>query len=95
MIVRVVISRATRVPCFSLALSTLDLQPTTYRGPEDAFTMTVMMIRQYLFIDRALILPNTYIARHPAASALPLLFARRFVVPLCCLPCDRNLSADP
>lgn len=34
-------SRATRVPCFSLALSTFDLQPTTYRGPDEALTMTV------------------------------------------------------
>ena len=41
MMVKVVISRATRVPCLSLALSTLDRHPTTYRGPEDALTMTV------------------------------------------------------
>ena len=41
MMVSVVISRATRVPCFILALSTLERQPTTYRGPDDALTMTV------------------------------------------------------
>ena len=40
MIVRVVISRATLVPCFSWALSICFLQPTTYRGPLLAFTIT-------------------------------------------------------
>mmetsp|Transcript_37297 Transcript_37297/g.64459 ORF Transcript_37297/g.64459 Transcript_37297/m.64459 type:complete len:233 (+) Transcript_37297:77-775(+) len=38
-IVKVVISRATLVPCFSLLLSSFVLQPTTYRGPEEALTM--------------------------------------------------------
>ena len=40
MMVSVVMSRATRVPGFSLALSTFVRQPTTYRGPLLAFTMT-------------------------------------------------------
>lgn len=40
MIVSVVMSRATRVPDMSLLLSTLLRQPTTYRGPLLAFTMT-------------------------------------------------------
>lgn len=39
--VRVVTSRATRVLGNSLARSTLVLQPTTYRGPLLALTMTV------------------------------------------------------
>mmetsp|Transcript_24163 Transcript_24163/g.62253 ORF Transcript_24163/g.62253 Transcript_24163/m.62253 type:complete len:276 (-) Transcript_24163:152-979(-) len=39
MIVSVVMSRATRVPFVSFALSTFDLQPTTYRGPLEALTM--------------------------------------------------------
>lgn len=41
MIVSVVISSATLVPCLSFALSTFDRQPTTYLGPEEAFTMTI------------------------------------------------------
>ena len=40
MMVSVVMSSATRVPGFSLALSTFVRQPTTYRGPLLAFTMT-------------------------------------------------------
>ena len=40
-------SRATRVPCLSLILSTFDRQPTTYRGPDDALTMTIAFY-QYL-----------------------------------------------
>lgn len=40
MMVSVVMSSATRVPGFSLALSTLVRMPTTYRGPLLAFTMT-------------------------------------------------------
>jgi len=40
MIVRVVMSSDTRVPCFSSFLSMLRRQPTTYRGPFVAFTMT-------------------------------------------------------
>jgi hypothetical protein len=40
MIVNVVISSATRVPATNLDLSTLLLEPTTYRGPLDALTMT-------------------------------------------------------
>ncbi len=40
MMVSVVMSRATRVLGTSLALSTLARQPTTYRGPLLAFTMT-------------------------------------------------------
>ena len=42
--VSVVMSRATRVPCFNLDLSSLDLDPTTYLGPEDALTMTSVAI---------------------------------------------------
>ena len=40
MMVRVVMSSATRVPAVSLSLSTLFRQPTTYLGPLLAFTMT-------------------------------------------------------
>ena len=40
MIVRVVMSRATRVLAVSFVLSTLFRHPTTYRGPLLAFTMT-------------------------------------------------------
>lgn len=40
-IVRVVMSSATLVPCFSFSLSTFDLHPTTYLGPDDAFTITI------------------------------------------------------
>lgn len=40
MMVRVVISNATRVPCTSLDLSTLVRQPTTYLGPLLALTMS-------------------------------------------------------
>ena len=40
MIVRVVMSSATRVPDVSFAFSTLPLHPTTYRGPLLAFTIT-------------------------------------------------------
>jgi hypothetical protein len=40
MMVRVVMSSATRVPEMSLLLSTLLRQPTTYRGPLLALTMT-------------------------------------------------------
>ena len=40
MIVSVVISRATRVLAFSLALSTLFRHPTTYLGPLLALTIT-------------------------------------------------------
>lgn len=47
MIVRVVISSATRVPCFNFALSTFDRQPTTYLGPEDALTMTAIRLESY------------------------------------------------
>lgn len=39
-IVRVVISRTTRVPDVSLSLSTLLRQPTTYLGPLLALTIT-------------------------------------------------------
>mmetsp|Transcript_49545 Transcript_49545/g.112472 ORF Transcript_49545/g.112472 Transcript_49545/m.112472 type:complete len:296 (+) Transcript_49545:497-1384(+) len=39
MMVKVVMSSATRVPGISLALSNLFLQPTTYRGPEEALTI--------------------------------------------------------
>ena len=41
MIVRVVMSRATRAPATSLSLFTLFLHPTTYRGPLLALTITV------------------------------------------------------
>ena len=40
MTVSVVMSSATRVPGFSFTLSTFVRQPTTYRGPLLAFTMT-------------------------------------------------------
>jgi hypothetical protein len=40
MMVRVVMSRATRVVGLRAALLTWRRQPTTYRGPLDAFTMT-------------------------------------------------------
>ena len=40
MTVKVVMSRATRVPGLSLSRLTDDLHPTTYRGPDDALTMT-------------------------------------------------------
>lgn len=40
MIVRVVMSSATRVPAANLSLSTLLRHPTTYRGPLLAFTIT-------------------------------------------------------
>ena len=40
MIVRVVISKTTRVPATSFSLSTLLRQPTTYLGPLLAFTIT-------------------------------------------------------
>lgn len=40
MTVSVVMSRATRVPGLSLSRLTDDLHPTTYRGPDDALTMT-------------------------------------------------------
>lgn len=40
MMVRVVISNATLVPAFNLVLSICLRQPTTYRGPLVAFTMT-------------------------------------------------------
>ena len=45
MIVSVVISRETRTPEINLSLGTLFRHPTTYRGPLDAFTMTVMKMR--------------------------------------------------
>jgi hypothetical protein len=41
MMVRVVMSSATLVPATSFSLSTLLRQPTTYRGPLLAFTITV------------------------------------------------------
>lgn len=44
MIVRVVISSATRAPCFSFSLSTVLRHPTTYRGPLVFFTMTGRVI---------------------------------------------------
>jgi hypothetical protein len=40
MIVRVVMSRETRVPDFSFATGSVGRNETTYRGPEEAFTMT-------------------------------------------------------
>ena len=40
--VRVVISRETRVPGLSLSRLTDDLHPTTYRGPDEALTMTAV-----------------------------------------------------
>ena len=42
MIVRVVMSRATRVPLVSFSLSSLVRTPTTYLGPLLALTMTVV-----------------------------------------------------
>jgi DNA/RNA-binding domain of Phe-tRNA-synthetase-like protein len=62
-------SRATLVPCFRAALSTLDLQPTTYRGPDEALTMTV---RDHISLERWDSLNiATNISHHPAVSALP------------------------
>lgn len=40
MMVRVVMSNATRVPATNFSLSTLFRHPTTYRGPLLALTMT-------------------------------------------------------
>ena len=40
-------SSATRVPGFSFALSTFVRQPTTYRGPLLAFTMTAGATRRF------------------------------------------------
>ena len=40
MMVSVVMSSATRVPFTSFSLSSFVRTPTTYRGPEEAFTMT-------------------------------------------------------
>ena len=40
MIVRVVMSRLTRVPALSLCAGRAGRYETTYRGPEEAFTMT-------------------------------------------------------
>jgi hypothetical protein len=50
MMVSVVMSRATRVPAVSLVLSTLLRQPTTYRGPLLALTMTAGM-KAWCFVD--------------------------------------------
>lgn len=65
-IVRVVMSRATRVPCLSFTLSTLERQPTTYRGPEDALTMTSRS-SVYLVLFAGVI-ECTHISLHPAVS---------------------------
>ena len=51
MIVRVVMSRATRVPAVSLALSTLFRHPTTYLGPLLALTMTA--VKQHLIVTES------------------------------------------
>ena len=47
MMVSVVMSRATRVPEVNFSLSTLPLQPTTYRGPLLAFTITAGRFQQF------------------------------------------------
>ena len=47
MIVRVVISRLTRVPVFSFATGRAGLYDTTYLGPEDALTITAYMPSQW------------------------------------------------
>jgi hypothetical protein len=47
MIVRVVISRTTRVPAVSFSLSTLLRQPTTYLGPLLALTITKQYDNKY------------------------------------------------
>ena len=41
-IVKVVMSSETRVPVLSLATGSVGRYETTYRGPEDAFTITVL-----------------------------------------------------
>jgi len=51
MIVRVVMSSATLVPATSFSLSTLLRQPTTYRGPLLAFTITTLQIPRPTLID--------------------------------------------
>jgi len=77
MMVRVVISRATRVPCFSATLSTFDLHPTTYRGPDDALTITVANVSFYSFC----IIPcKAYIFHHLVVSVLLQLSVPRFVM---------------
>ena len=40
MMVSVVISSDTRTPCTNLDLGTIARTPTTYRGPDDALTMS-------------------------------------------------------
>jgi hypothetical protein len=71
--VRVVISRATRVPCFSLTLSTLDLQPTTYRGPLDAFTITIEKA-----ISNQKVVYGVWLRSREAGSSLTSLFVKLF-----------------
>lgn len=68
-------SSATRVPCLSFALSTFDLHPTTYLGPDDALTITAQQI--HVSNERATITwpanaqarVDAHIVPHPAASA--------------------------
>ena len=40
--VRVVMSKLTRVPAFSFETGRAGRNDTTYRGPDEAFTMTVL-----------------------------------------------------
>ncbi|MFS7920893.1 hypothetical protein Hanom_Chr03g00230231 [Helianthus anomalus] len=48
MIVRVVMSRTTRVPAVSFSLSTLLRHPTTYLGPLLALTITAILHMKYI-----------------------------------------------
>ena len=43
-------SKATRVPDFSFVLSSCRRQPTTYRGPFVAFTITIIEETLYYFV---------------------------------------------
>lgn len=54
MTVNVVISKATRVPGRNLALFNCRRQPTTYRGPFVALTITKINIFIYLLINSKL-----------------------------------------
>lgn len=44
MIVNVVMSRLTRVPALSFETGSAGRKDTTYRGPEEAFTMTIIWL---------------------------------------------------
>src|SRR5690554_5090712 len=76
MMVSVVMSSATRVPCFILALSTFDRHPTTYRGPDDALTMTRMR-EQGQHLRRCLLLTaegNAHLSSSNCFSTSPMIW---------------------